>query len=599
MANYWNKALNRRLSRRRAMAATGAFGAAAAFLAACGGGDSSGGGGSGAAPSGSNSLVTEIKDESKNAIKGGVMLGYHPLTLVTYDPYFPGGHIRIVRRTYNQLWRIKDGVAEATDGSVEGDLVEKWEVNGDKTQITAKLNPKAMFPPVPPVNGRALDAQDVLSSWDFYLTRGNRRSELSHAINPSAPIESITSPDDKTIIIKLAQPNATIFTSLANLALGTFYILPKEATDGRMDVKTQAIGTGPFYVTTELNSIEYKWAKNPNFTRFGDLPYVDEIHEPILTETSAALAQFRAGAIYWGGPQAEDIVPLKKEKKELDVWMMAPNGAMQLRWFFGHNADSPFKDERVRQAFRMTWDIDAYNDALNNVASFESDGLPVESFFDTFISAGSWKGWWLDPKSKDFGENAKYYQYNIEEATKLLQAAGHQTPLAYDMTYAAPGPSSYPPFYFPRAEVIIGFSRDSKLFDPQIKLVNYATEWNAYRQAKGDFSGAAWSPDVAPPDPTGALFNVMHPNGSYFQGGDDYLRDLAEKALGEFDDKKRQSLIWDAQRHEAKSNFSPGPGQTHLVQITWPIIRNWLTFQGGTNNEDSHRFLDPSRAPGV
>jgi hypothetical protein len=46
------------------------------------------------------------------------MLGYHPLTLVTYDPYFPGGHIRIVRRTYNQLWRIKDGVAEATDGSV-------------------------------------------------------------------------------------------------------------------------------------------------------------------------------------------------------------------------------------------------------------------------------------------------------------------------------------------------------------------------------------------------------------------------------------------------------------------------------------------------
>ncbi len=34
-------------------------------------------------------------------------------------------------------------------------------------------------------------------------------------------------------------------------------------------------------------------------------------------------------------------------------------------------------------------------------------------------------GWWLDPQSSDFGENAKYFKHNIAEAKKLLSAAGY------------------------------------------------------------------------------------------------------------------------------------------------------------------------------
>ena len=250
--------------------------------------------------------------------------------------------------------------------------------------------------------------------------------------------------------------------------------------------------------------------------------------------------------------------------------MIPPNGSMQLRWFFGHADDSPFKDERLRQAFRYTWDIDAYNDALNNVAAFQDAGLPAESYWDTFLSSGSWSGWWLDPKGPDFGENAKYFDFNLDEAKALMEAAGvTDFPMPYNMVYAGPGPSSYPPFFFPRAEVLIGFSRDSGLFDPQINLVNYATEWNQYRQSKGQFNGASWQPDVAPPDPTGALFNVLHPDGSYFQGGSQDLADLAVKALGEFDTDARKELVHEAQRINAKSQYSPGtrPGQPRADHV--------------------------------
>jgi len=45
--NYWSKVLDGRVSRRRAIAATGAAGLGAAFLAACGGSSDSGSSSSG------------------------------------------------------------------------------------------------------------------------------------------------------------------------------------------------------------------------------------------------------------------------------------------------------------------------------------------------------------------------------------------------------------------------------------------------------------------------------------------------------------------------------------------------------------------------
>ncbi len=43
----------------------------------------------------------------------------------------------------------------------------------------------------------------------------------------------------------------------------------------------------------------------------------------------------------------------------------------------------------------------------------------------TALDADTAGGWWLDPKGSDFGPNAKYYEYSIEEAKKLMSAAGY------------------------------------------------------------------------------------------------------------------------------------------------------------------------------
>src|SRR4029450_12540139 len=73
MANHdWTQALSQRISRRRAIIATGATAASAAFLAACGGGGSDSGGSS--AGKDKSSLLAVPKDSSKEAKAGGTWI---------------------------------------------------------------------------------------------------------------------------------------------------------------------------------------------------------------------------------------------------------------------------------------------------------------------------------------------------------------------------------------------------------------------------------------------------------------------------------------------------------------------------------------------
>jgi hypothetical protein len=69
-------------------------------------------------------------------VPGGVYTGSHPLVLTTLDPMFPGGHIRVARRGYSALFRVTDGILENSDGSVEGDLAEWWELSLDAVTRT-------------------------------------------------------------------------------------------------------------------------------------------------------------------------------------------------------------------------------------------------------------------------------------------------------------------------------------------------------------------------------------------------------------------------------------------------------------------------------
>lgn len=613
--NYWDKVLNRRVSRRRAIAATGALTASAAFLAACGGDDDNGGttstpsGGTEApAPTTAPGLLYDRVDETSGAVAGGTYTDSHPLVLTTFDPMFPGGHIRVARRGYSQFFRVKPGLLEQPDGTIEGDAAASWEMSADNLTLTIKLEPGAKYPDIAPVNGRALDTDDVLFTWNRLLELGTQRAQLANSINPSAPILNIEAPDSTTVVVKLAQPDVTIFPALATEVLGGMYLLPKEAADENViDIPRQAIGTGPYYLS-EDSEISYRWKKNPNFSRpalTNGEPFIDEIFEPVITDSAAGGAQFRSGKILEYNLPQEEVLQAKKDNADL-LMAANPPSTFNERLYFGIAPDSPFKDERMRIAFMKTIDRDAFLDAAYNVDAFASEGLPVESYWEGALREPIYNGWWLDPKdASNWGDAASNYQFDLAEAKKMIEATGATTPFEFDNTYGAPSPTSFPPTYYTRAEIFLGMIESAGFWKQNRVLVDYRTEWSSpkFRFSGGQFVGTTWGPDTSAHEPTQAAFFIFNSNGGYFFGGDSTLDDLTAKARQEFDDEARKNLIFEVQKYDAKMMYNEKIGIAGTFGLHWPAVRNFGVYTGGTNwlgittPSNLRAWLDMTKAP--
>jgi peptide/nickel transport system substrate-binding protein len=196
-SNYWRG----RVNRRRLLQAGGTGIAAAAFLAACGGGNSDGGSGGGDKKDAAG-LLTRPVDQTKDAKKGGTWLGTHNADIQTFDPHFQSvPNQALTQIVYSRLFKAKPGMLKpAIWGEVTGDLAQSYEYSPDKLSLTIKLK-DSKWHNLAPVNGRALDASDILFSWQRLEKTGTNRTLFANSASPAAPIESVTSPDPKTVVL--------------------------------------------------------------------------------------------------------------------------------------------------------------------------------------------------------------------------------------------------------------------------------------------------------------------------------------------------------------------------------------------------------------
>ncbi|HLF79163.1 MAG TPA: ABC transporter substrate-binding protein [Dehalococcoidia bacterium] len=599
--SYWTKTLDNRVSRRRALAASGAIGLGGALLAACGGGDEA----KSTGPKDTSGLVYDPPDSTKQAKRGGVWKWYQTADIVGLDPYFTAGASNhYSRMIYNRLWTYKTFIKETPTYETVPDLVESFEMSPDKLQVTAKIRSNAKTDPRPPTNGRAIDAYDVQYSWKEYSTRASQASEIVDAVG----VTSMTAIDARTVVIKLKAPSPGLFAAAAFIGSGRFNIVPKEAED-KFDIRREAHGAGYFQLETYEPSSRMVFVRNPGYFRQPQ-PFVDKVESPIISEYAAGLAQFKAGAIYNFIARPEDILATKREVPALKLYRTEVNGA-SARTFFGQRpgAASPFKDERVRQAFSMAQDRDLYVDTFYNVANFEKEGLPVEASWNSSAAYNHWTGWWLDPKSKDFGPNAKYMQHDLAEAKKLLAAAGHPNGFEVSATFA-PAPASPAQRNF---DALAGFALEAGM-KLNYNQVQNPTPWRPnYYYARGNWDGIGFITIRGAGD-TGVAFNsYYHPTGGIFPGfdpdgkssfaGDPFLTQLVEKINLEFDQQKRYTLAHELQRYDAKKQYFPSfPGGASGFTLAWPALQNFQVHNqvedGGGSNEDEALFwIDETQPP--
>jgi peptide/nickel transport system substrate-binding protein len=606
--SYWSRTLNSRLSRRRALLAGGGSLAGAALLAACGGDDSNGGG-----DRPTSELITPAEDTTDDAKRGGAYKLSWGQDFLTLDPHTTSAPSRYaVQWTYSKFLSVKPGYKQDPDGEVVGDLADSWEFSPDKLTLTLKVRPNVKFAPLPPVNGRSMDADDLDYSWRRWSAQGTERATLLNSINPAAPVESLSTPDARTVTLKLKEPAAGLIATLANATCGNFFLLPKEA-EGGFDPRRTPIGTGPYYMSENTPSVRTVYTRNPGYWD-DKVGFVETIETPLLSEYASTLAQFIAGGIYayslvggWFQVRAEDILPTKRQIPQLEMMDDSFNtslGQVIFGWRPNPPQETPFRDERLRQAFSMAIDRDTFIDVFYNVSKFESEGVPMQTRWNTALRANEFEGWWLDPKSSEFGPNAKYFEFNPDEAKKLVTAAGFANGFDIDLHTTATLTEQ-------NASVVgmvgeVGMRLREQIYDT-------VTFNNTFVQKKGDFSGMRFGPKAAGgftdigeklyaeynSKGTPSMFDGFDPDGRGTFAGDPQMDDLTGKMRAEFDTKKRQDLAHELQRYAARRFYGIYfPGGAAGLTLSWPVVRNrnvhklWL--YGAPFIYD---WLDETRAP--
>src|SRR5690606_28619982 len=282
--------------------------------------------------------------------------------------------------------------------------------------------PNVVFHNKPPVNGRPMDMDDVIFSWDRFTEKGSARSSIVNAVDPGAPVLSFEATDESTVVMKLKEPLVYALGLFGNVTNGGPISLPKEADTG-YDPRGDMIATGPFYLEEYTQGVGFTFKRHPEYWD-PDWALVDTVEMPIVPEYAAALAQLKAGHIYRfahvsSDIRSEDALPLKQEVPDINLYQSDLNTAgvvgniLAFGWL--PEGETPFLDERVRQAMSMAMDRTAYLNAFHNVDRFEAEGIPVDARWNTHLIATQ-EGWWLDPQDSKFGEHAKYFAFNLDEA---------------------------------------------------------------------------------------------------------------------------------------------------------------------------------------
>jgi ABC-type transport system substrate-binding protein len=231
--------------------------------------------------------------------------------------------------------------------------------------------------------------------------------------------------------------------------------------------------------------------------------------------------------------------------------------------------------------------------------------VPVASIWESGVEGNMFKGWVLDAKSSEFGENGKYFKHDLAEAKKLVAAAGFPDGLETTLNYPGPSPQN-PAVFQVGLEQLIGYSESSGVFKVKRNQIgNFFGEYfpNYHTQVRSQFDGVAiaLSLGVAGIDPAGHLFAYYNQRGSLRQGTDQTLSDLTTKAIREFDDKRRMELVHEAQRYEGGMQFFARIGAAEGVALSWPALRNVNVWRGGTGRAfgtvSSTVFIDPERPP--
>ena len=261
----------------------------------------------------------------------------------------------VIEHVYNRLLTINP------DLTVAPELAEAMpEISADGLTYTFKLRQGVMFHP--PVS-RPLVASDVVFSYERW------RAPESAAASHLASVDTITAPDDATVVITLKQPDASILTLLAG---SSSIIFAPETIEQNGDLSQVAVGTGPFRFVEYVPNTRVVLEKNPEYWEEG-LPYLDGMEMTFVSEDTQ-----RTNAILTGEVDFVEYAPLRDidQLEANDSIVLTGDANMNIRHIAFNLTKPPLDNPLVRQAVAAAIDRNTIH-----VPGTFGHGTPVAGLF--------------------------------------------------------------------------------------------------------------------------------------------------------------------------------------------------------------------------
>lgn len=363
---------------------------------------------------------------------------------------------KITFQMYEGLVRYKPGKTE-----VEPALATEWSVSADGKEWTFKLRKGVKFH-----DGTPFNAEAVKFSVDRQL-EPNRKNDMPYAKFVYEGVKAVQVVDEYTVKFILEKPIAAF---LANQAMShaAFIVSPTAVKKNNGILNENPVGTGPYKFVkwekgqyVELVAFDEYW---------GDKPKVKKAVYKFTKENSVRASDLISGAIdIMDGVDTNDVKKL--ESAGLNV---IKQPGMNINYMGFYCDKGPFKDPEVRKAISMAVNRQDLIDYLYlGLAKLPNSMLP------DFIPG--------------YSKTAKPYDYNPEEAKRILAAKNLANLEFTAITYSNPRP------YNPVNGEKLAAAIQAELAKIGVKMNIKSYAWTEYRQVlkqcEGDAFFYGWTGD--------------------------------------------------------------------------------------------------------
>lgn len=414
--SYWNKVLSQRtLSRRRALALASTGLTGAALLAACGSDDKKGDTNTATGSAGVNTTKDkgEFTPSAGTPVQGG-RYTHHLVSSANFNPVTNwtegtnlGGQLVYDR----PLTSREDTRRFVLEGMQSIELTEPL-------KLVMKIRPGSVFQNIAPVNGRAVEAEDVVASQTY-------NKEVPNAFDKTfvnSFLERAEAVDKQTVVYHLKRPAAYLFGGQM-LGSGTGQvIMPKETIGPSLDDSVQ-IGSGGFLVGEQRRDVSYVYKASPTYwgkKQSPAFPYMAEFGIQFIPDRSAVEAAFYGGQLDRWDPTPVAMRTAKTNLAGKGYFFYERPGfaSTNLSFNLDESRNLPFRDVRVREAiWRLT------NRQELNVRGYENAGEVPVGLLPTA----------LKPYQVDAKDVEQYVKNDVAKAKQLLSAANFDTSKSYGM----------------------------------------------------------------------------------------------------------------------------------------------------------------------